>query len=469
MDATQYFAMARRWWWLLIVGTVISVGAYGVAVRVRDDRQGTPAPTYAASATFFVSAGQAAPAAGQAPAANDNASLDRLTQSYAQIITGPGVAQRIVSALGLQQTAADVQSRISVETPSLTQLMKVTAKGASAGDAQQLIDGVMQAFVGLRQEGNLPGSVSIVEIDRPQELTISPVDSLRGQIPTVILVAVFGMLGAAAIVVAFEYMTDAVRDRNDAERAAGLPVLASIPAWNIGRNAKRALAIIDGATSAVAERYRMLRTAIGIATEGKRAQVLLVAGGMRGVGATTTAANVATALGQAGRRVAVVDADMRSPSLHKVFGAPAGIGLSEALAMESMTVDGILRPTAAEGVTLITAGAAVTNASELLDSPRFDSVLESLRERFDAVVFDAPPALQVTDAAVLAGKCDATMIVARGDITRRSELAATVAMLRPSAKLMIGLVLNADANVPGGGFFGFRVGEPSRRRAAVRA
>jgi Mrp family chromosome partitioning ATPase len=96
-------------------------------------------------------------------------------------------------------------------------------------------------------------------------------------------------------------------------------------------------------------------------------------------------------------------------------------------------------------------------------------MMRSLRERFDVVVIDAPPALQVTDAAVLAGKCDATMIVARGDITRRSELAATVEMLRPSAKLMIGLALNADANVPGGGFFGFRVSEPNRRRAAVRA
>ena len=401
MDATQYFAMARRWWWLLIVGTVMSVGAYGIAVRVRDNRQGTPAPTYAASATFFVSGSQAVAAPGQAqpPALNDNASLDRLTQSYAQIIKGPGVADRIVNVLGLKQTSEDVQSRISVETPALTQLIKITAKGATADDAQQLIDGVMQAFVGLRQEGNLPGSVSIVEIDRAQALTVSPVDSLRGQIPAVILVAVFGMLSAAAIVVAFEYLTDSVRDRADAERAAGLPVLASIPAWNIGRNAKRALAIIEGSTSAVAERYRMLRTAIGIATEGHRAQVLLVAGGMRGVGTTTTAANVATALAQAGRRVAVVDADMRVPSLHNVFGTPAGIGLSEALAIQNMTLDTILRPTAADGVTLISAGAAVTNASELLDSPRFDAVMRSLRERFDAVVIDAPPALQVTDAA----------------------------------------------------------------------
>lgn len=470
MDATQYLTMVRRWWWLLIVGTVMAVGAYGVAVRIRDQRQGTPAPTYSASATFFVSDRPASATSG-APAgdaAAQTTSLDRLTQSYAAIIQGRGVAERIVSSLALGTSPEDVQSRITVETPALTQLIKVTAKGGTPEDAQQLVDGVTHAFIALRQDGNLPGAVSVVEVNRGQ-LSAVPGDSLRNQLQTVVLVAVFGMLGAAAIVVAFEYVTDAVRDRADAERSSGLPALASIPIWNAGRDAKRALAMVDGGTSAVAERFRMLRTAIGLATEDQPAQVILVAGGTRGAGTTTVAANVAAALAQAGRRVAVVDADMREPSMHRVFGVAAGPGLSDVIASDSATVDSVVRATAADGVMLVPAGAAVANASELLSSPRFDAMIRTLRERFDAIVIDSPPALLLTDATLLAAKCDATIIVARGDVTRRSEIAGAVEMLRPAAKRMLGVVLNGDANVPGGGFAGFRIGEERSSRAEVRA
>jgi len=452
MDATQYMAMARRWWWLLIVGTVIAVAAYGVVARIRDQRQGAPAPLYSASATFFVS--------------RQGESAD-VTQSYAAIITGRGVATHIVSALGLRVTPAEVRGRLSARTPAGTQLIYVAARGASADDAQQIIDGVAQAMVALRQEGNLPGSVSLVEVDRAEPVAAGPA-SLSGQLQIAALVAVFGLLGAAAIIVAFEFATDAVRDRADAERATGLSALGSIPAWNAGADGRRALAMLAAESSAVAERFRMLRTAIGLATREQPARAILFAGAANGAGTTTVAANVAAALARAGRRVAVLDADLRQPSMHRIFGIAPAPGLAEVLA-GGTTLDDIIRPTAADGLTLVRAGAASARSSELIDSRRFDEVLRDLRERFDVVIVDAPPALGATDATLLAAKCDATVIVARGDVTRRREAAAAVELLRPAAPHMVGVVLNADANVPGGGFFGFRVRDTRPRQVEVRA
>lgn len=458
MDATQYMAMARRWWWLLIVGTVIAVAAYGVAARIRDQRQGTPAPTYRASATFFVSAAGAP---------------DRLTQSYAAIITGRGVAERIVRALGLQITPEEVRGRLSVSTPPQTQLIYVTAKGASADDAQRIIDGVAQAVVALRQEGNLPGSVTLVEVDRAERA--GPTASLSDQLQIAALVAVFGLLGAASIIVAFEFATDAVRDRADAERATGLPALGSIPAWNAGADGRRALPMLASESSAVAERFRMLRTAIGLATRepagssAQPARAILFAGAAPGAGTTTVAANVAAALAQAGRRVALLDADLRRPSMHRIFGIAPAPGLADMLTDGGVTLDDVMRTTAADRLTLVRAGAASARSSELIDAPRFDEVLRGMRERFDIVIVDAPPALWSTDATLLAAKCDATVVVARGDVTRRREAAAAVDLLRPASARMLGVVLNADANVPGGGFFGFRVRESRPRQAEVRA
>jgi capsular exopolysaccharide synthesis family protein len=456
MDATQYMAMVRRWWWLLIVGTLMAVGTYGVAVRVRESGQAPAEPVYSASAMFFV----------DAPALTSN--IDRLTQSYGTIIAGRGVAERMVANLGLQISPADVQSRIDVQTPAGSQLIQVTTKGATAEDAQHLLDGVAQAFIALRQEGNLPGTVSMAEVNRAQQVA-APAAAGSSVLRSAILVAMLGMIGAAAIVVAFEYMTDAVRDRADVEHAGSVPALGSIPAWNIGRGFERVLAMRSGGTSPVAERYRMLRTAIGLATREAPAQAILIAGAAPGAGASTTAANVAAALAQQGRRVAIVDADMRAGSLHRVFGVAAGAGLSDALSDDSMHLEQIIRSTPAAGVMLVPSGAVAPNAAELLDSPRFDAVMRALRERFDAIVVDCPPVPQVTDATVLAAKCDATIIVVRGDHTRRSDLAATVAALRPATTRILGTVLNGDTSVPGGGFFGFRVAATRTERAAARA
>jgi len=455
MNATQYIAMARRWWWLLLIGTLMAVGAYGVAVQIRDGRQATPPPqAYSASAIFFV----------DAPTLTTD--IDRLTQSYGTIISGRGVAERMVNNLGLQIAPEAVQSRIAVETPPGTQLIRVTTEGATAADAQRLIDGVAQAFLALRQDGNLPGTVTMVEVNRAQQLAAAPApDTLRNAV----LVAVLGLIGAAAIVVAFEYMTDAVRDGAEAERVSGVPSLGSIPVWNIGGRVQRALAVTDGSTSPVAERFRMLRTTIGLATRGVPAQAVLIASGARSTGTSTTAANMAAALAQSGHRVAILDANMRAPSLHRIFSVPSGAGLSDALTNADVTLDSVIRPTRVDGVMLVPAGTAMTNAADLLDSPRFDAIMRALRERFDTIVVDSPPALQVTDATVLAAKCDATIVVARGDHTRRSELASAVEVLRPAAACMLGVVLNGDTTVPGGGFFGFRVAPPSTQRTGVRA
>jgi capsular exopolysaccharide synthesis family protein len=324
---------------------------------------------------------------------------------------------------------------------------------------------VAQAFIALQKDGNLPGTVRIAEVNRAQQITVPTPNVLK----SALLVAILGFFGAAAIVVTFEYLTDAVREHADVEHAGGVPALGSIPAWNIGRGGERALAMRSGGTSPVAERYRMLRTAISLATREAPAQAILIAGAGRGAGSSTTAANVAAALAQQGQRVAIVDADMRAGSLHRVFDMATGTGLSDALSDGSVSLEQIMRQTPAAGVTLVPSGAASPNAAELLDSPRFDAVMSALRERFDAIVVDCPPVLQVTDAAVLASKCDATIVVVRGDHTRRTDLAATVQALRPATARILGTVLNGDTNVPGGGFFGFRVAAAQQVHAVARS
>ncbi len=435
MDAARYVAIVQRWWWLLIVGTLIAVATFGVASRVRDRGATTE---FAASATLFVSDPGPVPGA---PATSDTASAvasDRLLRSYAAMIAGPGVAERIIERLSLRASLDDVRGHIAVALPPGTQLIEITTTGTTPAEAEQLSGGVIQSFLALHDEGRLPGAATVAAVTPASETQLAA----RPAWQTTLLVAVFGLLSAASIVVIFEFLTDAVRDASDARAAAGVPVLASVPMWSLARGGRFATSVAGRGAAQAAEAFRMLRTAVRMETQDRAAQTLLLTASGRSAGTTTAAANYAYALAQAGRRVAIVDANLREPAQHRMFGAEATPGLAEALAVGDVQLERILQATSIEGVSLLAAGLCPANPTELLDSVRLDELLGELRHRFDAIIIDSPPALGTADATLLAARCDAAIVVVRADHTSRAKAAAAVAMLRQTSTRVLGTLLN---------------------------
>jgi capsular exopolysaccharide synthesis family protein len=462
MEATRYLAIVRRWWWLLIIGTLMSLAAYGIASRVRD--RVPPTPRFSAATTIFVSDEQAGQgAAAPATASLQAAASDRLMRTYVEVIKGPDVALRMIERLGLQTSVAELQRHIDVVTPPGTQLIQVTTTAENPADAQRLADGVVQSFIALHDEGRMPGTMYVSSV-APAEQTI--VQS-RSDWRVVLVVAVFGLLSAASIVVIFEFLTDTVRDVADAEFVTGVPVLANIPLWSGGRGGRFATAIAGRRAADAAERFRMLRTAIRLKTKDRPAQVLLFSGANQSAGTTTTAANYAFALAQSGRRVAIVDANLREPAQHRMFGIDSTPGLAEALASSETGLDAILHATSIDGISVVPAGLCPANPSELLDSLRLDEMLAQMRERFDAIIIDSPPALASTDATLLAARADAAIIVVRSDQTARSKAAAAVNMLDKAAPRIMGVVLNGDPSTPGLRAFG--AGRSTAQSSEVRA
>jgi non-specific protein-tyrosine kinase len=241
---------------------------------------------------------------------------------------------------------------------------------------------------------------------------------------------------------AFEYATNVIRDARDAESATGLQVLATIPA------SRTAGAVVNRTSTdarRAAERYRMLRTAFGIATKDTPLRSVLVSAPAQHSGSTDVAVNFALAVAQTGRRVALVDANLRAPALHTALGAASDAGLTEALDA-GLELDTAAMPSA-PGVAFIAAGATTERPAELLDSPRFDALLAQLRERFDLVVFDSPAALDFADASILASKCDGAVVVLRADYSTRDDAARCVELLRRSGTRVVGIVLTQDTGV----------------------
>jgi capsular exopolysaccharide synthesis family protein len=258
------------------------------------------------------------------------------------------------------------------------------------------------------------------------------------------------LLGVAGAFVK-ENLDDAVVTSDQAERISGYPVMSNIPLIRredlaavtpSGETQDQSL-LLSSPHSPIAESYRSLRTAIQLSAVDKPLQVLLVSSPLGSDGKSTISYNTAIAFAQQGRRVLLVDVDLRKSRLHHLFGVDRSPGLSEVLTGQA-SLEAAVRPhNSVEGFFLLPAGTLPPNPADLVASHRFDDLLALLRGQYDLIILDSPPILLVTDAAILSGKADGIIVVIRSGVTTQPVLARVSALLHRGAGHMLGLVLNA--------------------------
>ena len=196
-------------------------------------------------------------------------------------------------------------------------------------------------------------------------------------------------------------------------------------------------------TSFAAEQYRAVRLAIETAHRERGTRVVAVASPGRGDGKTITVLNLAGALAQdSGARVVLVEADLRHPSVSRYLGLPAGRGLSSYLPDATMALDAVLQRPSSIAFTVITAGTASSMPYELLKSPRLAALITELRQQFDYVLVDTPPALPNPDVGILRDLVDGFVLVVRANRTPRETLSDTLGVL--GRQRTLGLVFNDD-------------------------
>ncbi|MBI1801212.1 MAG: CpsD/CapB family tyrosine-protein kinase [Chloroflexi bacterium] len=207
-------------------------------------------------------------------------------------------------------------------------------------------------------------------------------------------------------------------------------------------NRTSALITLSNPRSPISEAYRALRTNIEFSTFDKKLRTLVVTSPSPEEGKSTTLANLAVTMAQSGKQVILVDCDLRKPSQHLVFGARNDRGLTSLMIPDAPLDKPPLQPTAQEGLMLLTAGPLPPNPSEMLGSKRMDEIIAVLSERADIVIFDAPPILAVTDAAVLATRVDGVLLVINAGRTKRDHMQRAHALLSKVNARLIGAVLN---------------------------
>jgi len=197
----------------------------------------------------------------------------------------------------------------------------------------------------------------------------------------------------------------------------------------------------DGSSSAVGEAYRMLRTSLLLSRAGAPPKTTLVASAVPGEGKTTTAANLSIVLAGTGRTVLLIDADLRRPHCHEVFGIDNGLGLTEALTGIGKPAD-LIRSLEVGNLHLLTSGTTPPNPSELLGSEKMRELFDSLSGQYDCIIIDTAPITLVTDAVMLSSMVDGVLVVAHKR-TSRQRVKAALSRLEYAQAKVFGVVLNA--------------------------
>lgn len=256
-----------------------------------------------------------------------------------------------------------------------------------------------------------------------------------------------GLMFGVGIAFLFEYLDDSIKTKDDVARVAGdLPIIGLIPAVTTWKDRGSPVVVsLTDPKSPVAEAYRSLRTSIQFIGLDRPLRTIQVTSPGASEGKSTTLANLAVALAQAGQRVVVVCCDLRRPRIHTFFGLANTVGFTSVLLGHSPVSAAVQRVRGQERLTLLASGPVPPNPSELLSGRRTVEVLTALQAESDVVLVDCPPTLPVTDSAVISSRVDGTLVVATAGVTTRKELHRALEMLQQVEAPIVGIVLNGVA------------------------
>jgi non-specific protein-tyrosine kinase len=342
--------------------------------------------------------------------------------------------------LRTQITAAEEESRkLDESVAAATSRREIEEIRNRQAALQSQISSWESTYANLLQiERGSPNSIRVLE--RPAAGTL--VGPRVAQ--NVLLAALVGLALALGAIVLFELIDDTLKTTEDARKTLSLPVLGSVARFGSGAYNDR---LVTASTdySRVAEAYRVLRTNLQFSAIGQRLNVLMITSSKPKEGKSTTAANLAAVIAQSGKRVILVDADLRRPVQHLIFELDNEQGLTTAFLDENGSVSKYLKPVTADSLSVLPSGPIPHNPAELLDSQRMVQVIDALKKEADLVIVDSPPVLSVADATILASRVDGVLMVVDSGYTRRGVAKRAKETLQGIGANILGVVVNRAA------------------------
>lgn len=356
------------------------------------------------------------------------------------------------------EAEAAQQQRLALELKELGVQYWILQSDADSN--RTLYDSVLKRLKETNVSGDVP--VSNIQIRERAELPLVP--SSPRVLRNLSLSAALGLFLGAGLVFFLRYLDSSVKTAREVWQAVAVPTLGVVPhlsslqprAYGLkhartpaithsgqadAAPVSRELALVHHPFSMISECYRAIRAALMLSQAGKPPQVVLLTSALPGEGKTVTTLNLGIALAQSGRKVLVIDADLRRGRCHELLNVRNHRGLTNVLT-GSLAVEESIQPTPVDGLSLLSVGSRPPNPAELLGSSNMRELLVQLRQHFDFILIDSPPVIAVSDAMELSVMCDGVLMVIRAQQTSIETARRSMHRLKAVQARVLGAVLN---------------------------
>lgn len=429
MELREYIRILRTGWVLIVVMALLGVASAAVFSILSK-------PQFKASAQVFVSTQSSGTVT---DLVQGSTFTQQRVKTYAGLVTTPIVLLPVISSLHLSMTSDELAKTVSATAPLDTTLIEISATSQDPVKAADIANDISESLTNVVQNIESTGSQSAtVKLTRVKQAEVpsAPVT------PNVPINVAIGLLAGLAVGLGMAVLRHAldnrVRSERDVEAISPAPILGGI-AFD-AKAPKRPLIVQDDPRSPRAEAFRTLRTNLQFIDAGGGARSFVVTSAIESEGKSSTASNLAIALDNAGHKVIVVDADLRRPKLAQYMGIEGAVGLTDLLIGRADMEDAV-QQWGRGGLHVLPAGSVPPNPSELLGSAAMNALIRHLESEYEYVLFDAPPLLPVTDAAVLSKSAGGAIVAVAAGKTHRTQLSAAVTALDNVGARLYGFVL----------------------------
>ncbi len=477
LSIIQYFLLIWHWAWLVILITIVAA----CAMYWFSSHQ---TPIYEAKTQLLVSD----PPGTQTVSSSSLVATTNSASTYSEMITDTPVLKKVIADIPLSISPEALQSAISVSIVPNTQIIEVSVRDPSPNIASEIANKLVEEFQvtiqgiqALRYQNSRDGRITIINnLATQQAIEVDPAkkDEIKTSIAqaqtslnqiiiaeaqsSTIVIQVqpaypptfpigprtfFNTLMAAIIAAIFtiggilfiDFLDDSIKNPDESYTKFRIPVLGFISSHKTEDGKPIS---ISEPRNPISESFRSLRTNIQYASVDERVRTIIVTSPTPQEGKTTVSVNLAIVLAQSGRKVILIDGDMRRPQIHSRLNLPNRNGLSGLFVSSLDNLQNSIEETGIENLSAITSGRIPPNPSELLSSQKMKQIIEELLKTYDVIIIDTPPVLTVTDSVALSTMVDRVLLVVKPGKTKRVAYKQTVEQLKRVGAIILGTVMN---------------------------
>lgn len=367
-----------------------------------------------------------------------------LLSTYTKIAKSDTVLEQVINDLSLNMTPNELKNLVTVEAVNNTQVFKIGVANEDKELAALITNHLLEVFS--KEVKSLYNMNNIYTMDKA-EVVNTPYNIHHAK--DIAIFVMFGVILSCILVLIIYTFDTTIKCENDIENYTNLNVLSTIPIYNakFGKN-KTELIVNEEPKSPISECFKTLRTNVMFSIVNKKFKTILVTSGFMGEGKSFISSNLAISFANSGKKVILVDTDMRKGRLHNIFKLPNDNGLSTCLSKigtygSSLNINEFIKESSISNLHVMTCGIVPPNPSELLSSSSMIKLLQALNKQYDIVICDGTPCMLVSDSIVLSKMVDTTIIVTANKVTKID----TLAKIKKSIDMVGGNICGAIINM----------------------